>query len=118
MGPRELLRWQWEGYPRYHTTRGNLLLHLCTVPLFWAGTLLLVRAAVAPSWPPAAAGAGCLLAALIAQGRGHRLEPTPPAPFTGPWNFIARFCLEQWINFPRFLLSGGWRRGFTGTDAR
>ena len=108
MGPVELLRWQWEGYPRYHARRANLLLHICSVPFFWAGTVLLVLAAVRLSLGLSLVGAGCLLVALVAQGRGHKLEVEPPARFTSPWNFMARFCLEQWINFPRFLLSGGW----------
>ena len=107
-----LLRWQWEGYPRYHTCRVNLLLHLSSVPLFCAGTLLVVAAILSLRWPLLVLGLGGMLLALIAQGRGHKLEPIPPVPFTGPWNFVARFCLEQWINFPRFVLSGGWRNNF------
>jgi len=116
MGPRELLRWQWEGYPRYHTQRVSLLLHLFSVPFFWAGTLLVLVALFSLRWPPGVIGFCCMLVALVAQGRGHKLEPVPPAPFTGPANFVARFCLEQWINLPRFLLSGGWWRAYR--DAR
>lgn len=117
MGPVSLLRWQWDGYPRYHTTRANLLLHLCTMPFFWVGTGLLLLGLFTLAWPPAVAGFVCLLVPVIAQGFGHkRLETTPPAAFTSPWNFVARFCLEQWINFPRYVLSGGWGRAFR--DAR
>ena len=36
-----LLRWQWSGYPRYHRSRANLLLHIAVVPLFLAGVALL-----------------------------------------------------------------------------
>ncbi len=110
-GPAGLIRWQWEGYPRYHRSRTNLLLHVLTVPLFCLGTVLLAWGAIGLSWPPATMGAGGMLLALVAQGRGHKLEAEPPVPFTGPGNFIGRFFFEQWINFPRFLLSGGWRRG-------
>lgn len=116
MGPAELLRWQWEGYPRYHAHRVNLLLHVCSAPFFWAGTVVLAMAAVRLSLGLALMGVGCMLVALAAQGRGHKLETEPPVRFTGPWNFVARLCLEQWINFPRFLLSGGWSRAFR--DAR
>ena len=49
------------------------------------------------------------------QGRGHKLEPMPPAPFTGPWNFIGRLIFEQWITFPRFVLSGGWARNLAAS---
>ena len=47
---------------------------------------------------------------LALQGKGHKLERVPPEPFTGPANAIARLLLEQWVTFPRFVLSGGWRR--------
>ncbi|HEY1774168.1 MAG TPA: terminase [Gammaproteobacteria bacterium] len=114
MGLRELLRWQWTSYPEAHTSRANLVLHIFTVPLFWAGTALLLASLFILSWPLAVLGAGCLLVPLVAQGLGHkRLESQPSAPFTSPWNFVARFCLEQWINFPRFVLSGGWWRAFS-----
>jgi hypothetical protein len=38
------------------------------------------------------------------------LEPVPPEPFTGAGNAVARLLLEQWITFPRFVVSGGWHR--------
>jgi len=112
MGPAELLRWQWEGYPRYHAHRLNLLLHICSVPFFWVGSVLWVMAVARLSVGLSLLGDGCLLLALVAQGRGHKLAAEPPARFTSPWNFMARFCLEKWINFPRFLLSGGWWNNF------
>jgi hypothetical protein len=113
MGPMELLRWQWIHYPEAHTTRSNLLLHICTAPFFWAGTVLLLVGLFTLSWGPGVLGFACLLVPLMAQGLGHkRLESQAPAPFTGPWNFVGRFCLEQWINFPRFVLSGSWGRAF------
>lgn len=110
MGPGELLRWQWQNYSGTHATRVNLLLHIITVPFFWAGTVLLVLGLAALSWPLLVIGSACVMVPLIAQCRGHKLEPNPPAKFTGPWNFVARLFLEQWITFPRFVLSGGWWR--------
>lgn len=106
----ELLRWQWEGYPRAHGNPVNLWLHVLTVPFFWAGSLFLLLAMYRFDWHLLLLGLGCMLVTLVAQGRGHKMEANPPAPFTGPWNFIARLFLEQWITFPRFLLSGGWGR--------
>ena len=103
-----LLQWQWEGYPRYHQSRANLLIHIFAVPLFLAGTIALAAAAVQLSIPLLAAALGCIVVALALQGRGHRMEPVPPEPFSGPLNFVARIFLEQWITFPRFMLSGGW----------
>lgn len=114
----ELLRWQWHGYAGYHRNRTNLLLHIFAVPLFWLGTLLLLVGLAGLAWAGLVGGAACILVSVVVQGRGHRLEPTSPAPFTGPWNFIARLFLEQWITFPRFVLSGGWARNLAaGRDA-
>lgn len=110
----ELLRWQWAGYPRYHTSRANLLLHIVAVPLFEIGTLLVVVAAFKLSLSFLVAGIACVLISMIVQGRGHKLEAVPPEPFTGPGNFIGRLLLEQWVNFPRFVLSGKWLANLRG----
>jgi hypothetical protein len=55
-----------------------------------------------------AVGVGCILVAVALQGRGHRLEPVPPEPFSGPLNFVSRLFFEQWVTCPRFVFSGGW----------
>jgi hypothetical protein len=116
-----LLRWQWSLYPDGHRDRVNLALHAATVPLFLAGTVSLA------AWPmagPAAgiAGAAALLASVAAQGRGHKTEQVRPVPFRGRGDFVARFFVEQWVTFPRFVLSGGfadaWRRAGTAMRPR
>jgi len=40
-----LVAWQWKLYPDGHATRANLIIHITTVPLFWAGTAVTLRAA-------------------------------------------------------------------------
>jgi hypothetical protein len=110
MGVKELLRWQWEGYPRYHRTRGNLLLHIVVVPLFLVGNVALVVGLLRGSWAGAVVGAIAMVVSVALQGRGHGQEPTPPEPFTGPRNAVSRIFLEQWVTFPRFVLSGEWLR--------
>jgi hypothetical protein len=104
----ELLRWQWKGYARYHQDRTNLLLHVFAVPLFLLANVLLVVAAVSLSLMLLVAAMAGIVLSLVIQGRGHRLEPIPPEPFTGPANVVGRLFLEQWVTFPRFVLSGGW----------
>jgi hypothetical protein len=104
----ELLRWQWKGYPRYHRSRANLLLHIVVVPLFLAGNVTLVAALVRQSWTVAAMAGAAMVLSLALQGRGHRQEPVPPEPFTSPLNAVSRILCEQWVTFPRFVLSGGW----------
>ena len=110
----ELLRWQREGYPRFHQTRANLIIHIVAVPLFLAGTIVLVVAVLELSLRALALAFGCMVVAAALQGRGHRLEPIPPEPFTGPLNLTVRLFLEQWVTFPRFVLSGGWSAALRG----
>lgn len=110
MSPGELLRWQWDGYPEYHRSRANLLLHIVVVPLFLLGNVALVAAWFMAAWGLAIGGLVAMGVSVALQGRGHAVEPTPSIPFSGPGNAVARILLEQWINFPRFVLTGGWWR--------
>ena len=97
---------QWDGYARYHQSRANLLLHTLLVPLFLAGNLIVIVGLVKGRWLAALGGAALTFLSLALQGRGHREEPVPPAPFSSPWNALSRIFLEQWVSFPRFALSG------------
>ena len=105
----ELLRWQWEGYARYHRSRANLFIHIVAVPLFLVGTIVLAAAFIQLSLMLLAVALGSIVVALALQSRGHSLEAVPPHPFTGPLNFLSRLFLEQWVTFPRFVISGAWR---------
>jgi hypothetical protein len=105
-----LLAWQYGLYPGGHRNRTNLLLHILTVPLFWAGT---VSAAMGWVWPWLfAIGPAVMVFVMALQGRGHKLEAEPPAPFLGPLDVVARIFAEQWITFPRFVASGGFARAW------
>ena len=84
------------------------MLHIFLVPVFLAGTIALVVAAFMGSWIIGLAGAAAMFLSIALQGRGHRQETVPPEPFTSPVNAIVRIFFEQWITFPRFVLSGGW----------
>jgi hypothetical protein len=113
----ELLRWQWDGYARYHRSRANLLLHIVVVPLFLLGSIALVVALARASWLLGVGSIVAIVVSLAAQGRGHGREPVPPEPFSGPVNAAARLLCEQWITFPRFVLSGGWLAALRRADA-
>ena len=106
----ELLAWQWAGYPRFHASRANLLVHMGAVPLFLAGNVICVAGLLKLAPMLMVIGGIAMGVGLALQGKGHKLERVPPEPFTGPANAIARLLLEQWVTFPRFVLSGGWRR--------
>lgn len=95
MTPPQLLRWQWDGYPRYHRTRTNLALHAVVVPLFLFANVTLLLALAGGLWLRALAGAAAMAVSVALQGSGHRKEPVPPEPFTSPANAIARLVLEQ-----------------------
>jgi len=112
-----LLAWQWEGYARYHQSRANLLMHIVLVPLFLAGNVALVVGAIRLDWIEAVAGFALMAISMALQGRGHKIEPVPPVPFSSAGNAIARIFLEQWITFPRFVLSGGWSRALSAGAA-
>ena len=112
MGVTELLRWQWEGYPRVHRSRVNLLVHIVVVPLFLAGNIGLVVALVSRSLAVGAVSLVATVLSVVLQGHGHKQEAVPPEPFTGPANAVSRIFLEQWITFPRFVISGKWLRAF------
>lgn len=110
MTPRQLLCWQWDGYQRTHRSRANLTIHVVTAPVFVLGSIAIPAAIVtlSPCW--AMAGVLAMGTAMGLQGLGHRLEPNAPAPFTGVGNAASRIFLEQWVTFPRYLLSGSWRQ--------
>ena len=103
-----LLAWQWSDYVAKHRDRGNLLIHIVAVPLFQLATLGLIGAGVGRSATTAVIAVIAMVVALVLQGRGHRREPEAPTPFDGAADFLSRFVVEQWITFPRFVVSGAW----------
>jgi hypothetical protein len=103
---------QLSGYPRFHQARTNLLIHIVAVPVFDLAVVGAVASLATRSWIAAAGGAVVAVAAFAAEGRGHALEENPPIPFAGPGDVVKRIFAEQFITFPRFVLSGGWARAF------
>lgn len=117
MSARTLLAWQWAAYAASHQTRANLLIHMVAVPLFLlanaAGLWWLLHGRLV-----AAAGCAVVMAlAFAAQGIGHGREAQPAAPFRGPRDAAARILLEQWVTFPRYVLSGRWWRALRAGGA-
>jgi hypothetical protein len=107
-----LLAWQWSDYADKHADGVNVALHLAVVPLSWVGAASLLAAPLA-GWNVGAVGAAALVASLVAQGRGHAREANAPTPFAGPADFASRFLVEQFVTFPRFVLSGGAARALS-----
>lgn len=113
-----LLAWQWRDYAGRHRDRVNLLLHMAAVPAFIAGVLAAVTQALRMQWFGAACALAVAAIALALQDAGHRREAAAPVPFSGPGDFAARILAEQFITFPRFVLSGQWVRNLADPDHR
>ncbi|MBC3882211.1 terminase [Undibacterium sp. LX40W] len=108
----KLIQWQWNEYHDFHRSRKNLLIHIFAVPLLLIANINLVWALTQSAWIHAIISAGLMLLSLVLQGKGHKIEETPSIPFSSPLNAISRLFVEQWINFPRFVVSGGWWQAF------
>ena len=106
----QLLRWQMEGYPTFHTTPLNLLLHIVAVPAFVGSAVALVASLATLNLVGAGVGLVGMAVAFAAQGFGHKREGEPPIPFEGPIDVATRVLVEQFVTFPRFVFSGGWWR--------
>ncbi len=108
MNVNKLLQRQWVGYSTAHQNRTNLYLHLFAVPLFILGTLAAFYGLVTMSPLSLFIATLGLMVSLFMQGRGHKREPVQPEPFSSGWEFMSRIVAEQWITFPRFVVTGGW----------
>lgn len=106
----KLIQWQWNDYQQFHRSKTNLLIHIIAVPSFLVSNVYLLIALTQQAWIPALCSILVMVFSIAVQGRGHKMEETPSIPFSSLFNAIARLLLEQWINFPRFVLSGGWWR--------
>ena len=103
-----VIAWQWRYYAAWHQDRLNLLLHMATVPLFAAGVLAAARQAFFGEWFGASIAAAMALLAIGVQSLGHLREPAKAPDAGNPYDWIRRVLAEQFITFPRFVLSGGW----------
>ncbi|MFS2126233.1 Mpo1-like protein [Pseudomonas sp. Pseusp97] len=114
MGKRHpnLVAWQWQGYAANHRNPTNLALHIIAVPLFILGALTLLSGLFGLSLAAIALGVIGMIASLAIQGRGHKLEEQPPEPFSDRKDAVSRLLVEQFVTFPRFVLSGAWWRAW------
>lgn len=118
MNADRLLQRQWSGYSAAHQNKTNLLLHIIAVPLFMIATVSGLYALVRLSFFAVVLSVLCFTVSLIMQGRGHTLEPIQPEPFKSGVDFACRILAEQWMTFPRFVLTGGWFKNISGMDKK
>lgn len=110
------MAWQWNTYPANHREKVNLVLHFFAVPAFIASTLVVLTGLVHTQAKMIGVGVVGMVLSFAIQGIGHKREAEPPIPFASPFEFVARVFIEQFINFPRFVLSGGWLRALGGDN--
>ena len=110
----EFLAWQWSDYPAKHRHRVNLAIHIVAVPLFMLGCAIIAFGLLRLAPMRIVSGVVAMIVAVGLEGIGHRLEVEQPAPFDGFSDFLKRFFLEQWVTFPRFVLSGRFFRNLVG----
>lgn len=111
-----IIAWQWSHYGSNHRDRGNLLLHFVAVPAFVGAALACLSCLIQGFWFAAGLSFLLMVVAFAAQGVGHKREREAPVPFDGPGDFLARVFVEQFITFPRFVLSGAWMRQLSQHD--
>jgi len=108
----QVLARQWRQYPRQHRHPANLLLHLIAVPLFLVALIVLLNGLWHWRFVPLAIGIIGLLASVLLQACGHRLENGSSGPPSGRGESCGGLLLEQLVTFPRFLISGAWWRAW------
>ena len=109
----EVLAQQWSDYSERHQNKANLTIHIVTVPLVWIAALqiigglmlMLIGVGGLKAWLYAAILIGI---ALGAQAYGNGMEAIKPRPFTNAKDFAVNAFAEQFVTFPRFVLTGQW----------
>lgn len=114
----ELIEAQWSDYADRHRNRTNLLIHIVAVPVFWLGALqalggaLLLLLGVPGAFGMLFWAVVFMGGALFAQAHGNSMEGRPPPRMGDSKEYVRRVVAEQFINFPRFVVSGSWYRNF------
>jgi len=106
----KLVQWQWEGYTEFHRSKLNLVMHIVLVPGFICANLYLIYSLINGRYMFALLSLAIMVLSIALQGVGHKQEAQPSIPFTSALNAVSRLLVEQWINFPRFVLNGSWWR--------
>jgi hypothetical protein len=116
----EVVDQQWNTYAERHRNKTHLMIKIVAVPVVWLaviqafGALLLmlmpgVSGVGALAWALAMVGAAAFL-----QHRGAAMEATPARPFALTKEHAQWFAADNFVNFPRFVLTGEWLKALKG----
>ncbi len=108
MGISETIKQQWADIGVIHSSRLNLIIHVFAVPTFIIGIVGLIYSLVNLRIIEIVSFVLMMAVSLLVQSYGHSREKVRSAPFAGPMDALSRILIEQFINFPRFLMTGKW----------
>ena len=105
-----------DDYSQRHRNQLNLLVHIAVVPLFVIGLVGGVVALAIGQFAFFGVGVSLVVYSLLMQRWGHAQEVISPEPFQGLIDFLGRILTEQFVTFPRFVLTGRWRANFQASN--
>jgi uncharacterized membrane protein len=110
----ETVKWQWDGYTKYHQSPANLWIHILFVPIFIYGAIYSIVALINLNIIGLVVSTLLMITSIGIQGIGHKKEQNPAEPFTSAKNVIIRIFFEQLYTFPKILISGRWYKALRG----
>jgi hypothetical protein len=120
MKAQQIIDAQWQGYAERHRKPGHLLLKVLAVALFWVasfevlGAVLLMLMGVPLAFRMLFWAAVLIGVSLGIQAAGRSLEGVGvPAPGNAG-DFVKSTLIEQFVTFPRFVVTGAWLRNLKG----
>src|SRR3954462_15900234 len=96
----DLVEWQWSGYPQFHGSKTNLLIHIIGVPRFILSAVNVIWAVAPLQGFFAGFALGGMMTPFMAQAVGLAQQKTPASPFDGPLDALSRIFVEQFFNCP------------------
>jgi hypothetical protein len=116
----ELVDQQWSDYAERHRDKTHLMLKIVAVPLVWLAAIQLFGALLLMLMP-GVSGIGPLVWALVMvavsvflQVRGASMEADKARPFALTRDYALWLAADDFVNFPRFVLTGEWLRNLKG----
>jgi len=116
----ELVDKQWSDYAERHRNKTHLMIKVVAVPLVWFAVILAVGALLLMLMPHVS-GLGTLVWALLmaglslfVQSHGAGMESAKSPPFALTKDYAQWVAADQFVNFPRFVLTGEWLKALKG----
>jgi hypothetical protein len=120
MNVQQIVDAQWHGYAERHRKPAHLVLKVLAVALFWVasfeilGALLLLLMGVPLAFRMLFWAAVLIAISLGLQAVGRSLEGGGTPATGNAADFIKGTLIEQFVTFPRFVVSGAWLRNLRG----